>query len=88
MSRPDNDDDCQIIEVLDVTPFSYAYPYTVSDTSAGAGDSAAADRGKKRAAEEPAAEQKKKKVKKTTSRKAGSAAYVPPIPKQRTVGTG
>ena len=87
MSRPNDDDDCRIIEVFDVMPFSYAHPYTVSDTSAGVGDSAAADRGKKRAAEEPAAEPKKKKVKKTASRKT-SAAYVPPKPKQRTVGTG
>ena len=88
MSRPDDDDDCRIIEVLDAMPFSYAYPYTVSDTSAGAGDSAVTDRGKKRAAEESAAEQKKKKVKKTTSRKASSAAYTPPKQKPRTVCTG
>ena len=77
-----------MMTMTDVMPFNYAHPYTVSDTSAGVGDSAAADRGKKRAAEEPAAEQKRKKVKKTTSRKASSAAYVPPKPKQRTVGTG
>ena len=83
LSQPDDDDDCRIIEVLDVMPYNFAYPYDVSDTSAGAGDSAAADRGKKRAAEELAAEPKKK-VKKTTARK----TYVPLKPKQRTVGTG
>ena len=84
MSRPDDDDDCRIIEVFDVMPYNYAYPYTVSDTSAGAGDSAAADRGKKRAADEPAAEPKKKKVKKTTGRK----VYAPPPPKSKVIGTG
>ena len=85
ISQPDDDDDdCRIIEVFDVMPFSYAFPHTVSDTTAGAGDSAAADRGKKRATEEPAAEPKKKKSKKTTSRK----VYVPPPPKSKVIGTG
>ena len=64
-------------------PYSYAFPYTVSDTTAGAGDSAAADRGKKRAAEEPAAETKQKKIKKTTRK-----VYAPPKPKPKVVGTG
>ena len=82
-SRPDDDDDCQVIEVFDVMPFSYAFPYTVSDTTAGAGDSAAADRGKKRTAEEPAAEPKQKRVKKTTRK-----IYAPPKPKSKVLGSG
>ena len=65
-------------------PFSYAFPYTVSDTTAGAGDLAATHRGKKRAAKEPAAEPKKKKVKKTAARK----PYVPPPPKSKVIGSG
>ena len=68
-------------------PYNFAYPYSVSDTPAGAGESAAADKGKKRAADEPAAETKKKKFKKTTARKGSSTAYVPLRPKPRTVGT-
>ena len=87
-SRPDDDDDCQVIEVLDVMPYNYALPYTISDTPASAGESAAADKGKKRAAEEPAAETKKKKLKKTAARKGSSTAYAPPRPKPRAVGTG
>ena len=82
LSQPDDDDDCRIIEVLDVMPCNFAYPYDVSDASAGAGDSAAADRGKKRAAEEPAAEPKTKKIKKVKK------AYVPPKPKLKTMRTG
>ena len=69
-------------------PYNYAFPYTISETSAGAGESASADKGKKRAAEEPAAETKKKKLKKTAARKGSSTAYAPPRPKPRTVGTG
>ena len=87
-SRPDDDDDCQIIEVYDVMPFNFAYPYSVSDAPASAGESAATDKGKKRAAEEPSAETKKKRLKKTSARKASSTAYAPPKPKPRTVGTG
>ena len=88
VSRPD-DDDCRIIKVLDVMPFNYAYPYSVSNTPAGAGESASTDRGKKRAAEEPAAE-KKKKIKKTSGRKASStsSAAVPPKPKPQAIGVG
>ena len=82
--RPDpDDDDCQVLEVFAVMPFSYALPYTVSDTTAGAGDSAAADRGKKRAADAPASVPKQKKAKKTARK-----VYAPPKPKQRVAGTG
>ena len=71
-------------------PFNYAYPYSVSDTPASAGESVSTDRGKKRAAEEPAAEKMKKKIKMTSGRKASSttSAYVPPKPKPRSVGVG
>lgn len=88
--RPDDDSDCRILEVLAVMPLNYAYPYSVSDTPASAGESAPAERGKKRAAEEPAAETKKKKIKKTSGRRGGSTSstYVPPKPKQRAVGVG
>ena len=87
--RDDDDDDCRIIEVLDIMPISYAHAYLVSDTTAGASEPASADRGKKRAAEEPAAE-KKKKLKKTLARKPSSirSAAVPPRPKPRPVGVG
>ena len=90
VSRPDDDDDCRIIEVLAVMPFNYAYPYSVSDTPASAGESASTDKGKKRAAEEPATEKKKKKIKKTSARKASStsSAAVPPKPKPRAIGVG
>ena len=87
--RPD-DDDCQIIKVFDVMPFNYAYPYSVSDTPASAGESAPTEKGKKRAAEEPAAETKKKRIKKTSGRKGSSTSstYAPPKPKPRSVGVG
>ena len=90
VSRPDDDDDCRIIEVFAVMPFNYAYPYSVSDTLASAGESASTDKGKKRAAEEPAAEKKKKKIKKTSARNASStsSAAVPPKPKPRAIGVG
>ena len=76
--------------MFDVMPINYAYPYSVSDNPASAGESASTDRGKKRAAEEPAAEQKKKKTKKTVARKgrSTSSAAVPPKPKPRTIGVG
>ena len=89
VSRPD-DDDCRVIKVFDVMPLNYAYPYSVSDATASAGESAPAEKGKKRATEEPVAEAKRKRIKKTSGRRGSSSAsaYAPPKPKPRSVGAG
>ena len=62
----DGDEDCQIVEVYDILPFSYAYP--VSPTSADAGGQVVQPpRGTKRTSEAPAKTKKKpaKKLKQT-----------------------
>ena len=65
--KPDDDDeDCQIIEVYDILPFSYAYP--ISSTSADTGGQVVQpSRGTKRSSEAPAKTKKKpaKKLKQT-----------------------